>query len=357
MHKLEQIPELVASLQPADGPAIEFNEQAIVNEYEKHYNNRSGIAVKVLIVFGGFLASLAFVSFLMLAEIYKSEGAMLVLGLVFTGLALFVNRYNDKLIVDTLSVSLFLIGLSLAGGGFIELKADENAVCLFYLMAGVITLVLNQGYVFTFIGVLMFSGSLLALIANNRAFDLIHLYILAVSVALAWWMLNEARLIATYRKAAKLFSPVRTGLVFSLLAGLVSVGKRGLIPVSADYIWLSSAGAIGIIMYLVATVLALLGRQDMKYKGVLYGACIICLLPTALSPAISGAVLILLLSFMVNYKTGVGIAITALAYFIGQYYYDLNFTLLEKSGILFSSGVMLLVFYFFTAKMLGDEKV
>ncbi|HLP19850.1 MAG TPA: DUF4401 domain-containing protein [Chitinophagales bacterium] len=357
MHKTEQIPELLASLQPADGPAIEFNETAITKEYVTHYNNRSGIAIKVLIVCGGFLASLAFVAFMMLLKIFESEGAMLVIGLCFVAGALFVNRLFDKLIVDTLSVSLFLIGLSLAGVGLGQLQPDENMVCLFYLMLAVVTIGLNQGYVFTFIGVLMFCGSLLALIANNRAFDLIHLYILAVSVSLAWWMLNEARLIATYRKAAKLFSPVRTGLVFSLLVGLASVGKRGLIPVSPDYIWLSSAGTIGIIMYLVATVLALLGRQDMKYKGVLYAACIICLLPTALSPAISGAVLILLLSFMVNYKTGVGIAITALAYFIGQYYYDLNFTLLEKSGILFSSGVMLLVFYFFTAKMLGDEKV
>jgi len=82
------------------------------------------------------------------------------------------------------------------------------------------------------------------------------------------------------------------------------------------------------------------------------------LVSTIFSPSISGAMIIVLLSFLVNYKTGLAIGIISLIYFISQYYYDLNFTLLTKSIILFSSGIVFLLFYLFTTKKLNsNEKI
>lgn len=357
MHKVEDIPQLLSALQPVDGPAVDFNEPAITADYQKHYDNRSGIAIKILIVFGGFLASVAFVAFLFLLEIFKSDMAMLVLGIGFTVAALFINKVYDKLIVDTLSVSMFLIGLSLSGIGLSALHVEGNGLILFYALAALATLIFNRSYVFSFLAVLLFNGSVLAFIANNGVYDLVHVYIIATSVALAWWMLSEAEIIAARETVAGIFSPVRSGLIFSLLVALIAVGKRGLVEVETSLIWLSSVGSIGIILYLVKHVLVLLNKQHIKHKWLLYGACLVCLVPTAFSPAVAGSVLILLLSFMVNYRTGVGIALVALTYFIAQYYYDLNLTLLQKSGLLVLSGTMLLILYFVTAKMMGDEKI
>ena len=60
----------------------------------------------------------------------------------------------------------------------------------------------------------------------------------------------------------------------------------------------------------------------------------------------------------VNYKTGLVIGIISFIYFISQYYYDLNFTLLTKSIILFSSGIVFILFYLFTNKKLNtNEKI
>ena len=68
-----------------------------------------------------------------------------------------------------------------------------------------------------------------------------------------------------------------------------------------------------------------------------------------------------------NYPYGLGNLPTALnnicsnsdkIYFISQYYYDLNFTLLTKSILLFSSGVLFLLLYLFTHKNLTqNEKI
>src|SRR5690606_13137026 len=84
--------------------------------------------------------------------------------------------------------------------------------------------------------------------------------------------------------------------------------------------------------------------------------CLFTLLPTLYAPSISGALLIVLLSFLVNYRTGFAIGIIALIYFVVQYYYDLNLSLLTKSIILFSSGTVFLVFYFFFTKMTKDNE-
>lgn len=357
MYKPADIPAVLDELRSNNAEVV-LNDTAIVTDYQQYYDNRSGIAVKVLIVLGGFLAALSFVGFLMLLQIYESGAAMLGVGLCMCAGAVALNRSNDSLILDTMSISLYLSGLIMAGIGFEELfHSPTYVISLFFALIAMVTIAITQGYVFAFIAVLLFNGSVLGIIADAEAFELVHLYIGVVSVALAWWMVNEAKLITTYRAYARLYTPVRSGLMVSLLVALISVGKRGLINISMDYIWLSSVAAMAIILFIVKHILQQLGKADYKYKWVIYVSCIVWLLPTAFSPAIAGSVLILLLAIMVSYRPGVAIGIAALVYFVGQYYYDLNFTLLQKSAILFTSGVLMLLFYFFAAKLLADEKV
>jgi len=132
--------------------------------------------------------------------------------------------------------------------------------------------------------------------------------------------LNEAKIVSTNKILSKLYDPVRVGLIVSLIFGLISIGKRGLIPITQNYMWISSLIIILVTMYLVNTIIKV--------------------------------------NFLVNYKTGLAIGIISIIYFISQYYYDLSLTLLTKSIILFVSGMMFLLFYFFTAKNLStNEKI
>ena len=170
--------------------------------------------------------------------------------------------------------------------------------------------------------------------------------------------LKEAMLIKARKSLSKLYNPVRIGLIFSFLPGLVFLGKRGLFPVSPGYIWLSSIVIIAAIVFLVSKLFNILNITEPKHRIGIYIFTVLALSLTALSPAISGAILIMLLSFLVNYKTGFVLGIISFIYFISQYYYDLNFTLLTKSILLFSTGVVFVLLYLFTSKKLAaDEKV
>jgi len=111
-------------------------------------------------------------------------------------------------------------------------------------------------------------------------------------------------------------------------------------------------------MYLVYSIIKINEIKTVKSKVLIYALSVLILIPTIFSPSISGAIVIVLLSFLVNYKTGLAIGIISIIYFVSQYYYDLNFTLLTKSIILFVSGIIFLVFYLFTTKNLSaNEKI
>ena len=157
---------------------------------------------------------------------------------------------------------------------------------------------------------------------------------------------------------SKLYNPIKTGLIISFVSGLLFLGKKGIFSISPDYIWLSSIVIIATIVYLVSMLCGLLGIIKVEHKIGINLFTVLLLLTTAFSPAISGAILVILLSFLVNYKTGLVLGIIALVYFISQYYYDLNLTLLTKSILLFSSGVLFIALYLFTRKKLAtNEKI
>lgn len=349
MRNKEYIQELLEYFQSTDHNRLEFDEEAIFSAYQKNNDNQS-LSIKILSVFGGILASLAFLGFLFIAGLYNSDIGLLVFGGIFIAGSIWINKEYDRIIIDTVSVSSFIIGFILIGFGLGQLKVNEDIISIVFIIIAFSSLSIVQNYILSFVSVLIINGSILTLIISNNAYNLIHLHVSALALTTVFFFVREAKFITTSKTFSKLYNPIRIGLIFSLLSGLVFLGKRGILPVSTDYIWISSIIIISSIIYLISILFNLLGITESKHKISIYIFTILTLLPTALSPAISGAILVILLSFMVNYKTGLAIGVISFIYFISQYYYDLNFTLLTKSILLFSSGILFIGLHLFTHK-------
>ncbi len=358
MDKLNNKMDLLDSIRLSEDTKFECNEKAILNEYHIQEENKSSLAIKVLSIFGGFLATLAFLGFLSITGLYDSEVGLLIFGIGFIISAIWLNKEYDKLIIDTFSISTYVIGFVLLAFGLTQLKVDEDIIAILISIIALGSLFITQNYILSFISVLTITSSFLTLIISNDLYNLIHLYIAVNTLILAYLFLNEAKIISSNRKLSKLYDPIRVGLVISLLFGLITIGKRHLIPISQNHIWLSSIVMIFVIIYLVYTISKINEIESVKNKILIYSLSCLILISTIFSPSISGAMVIILLSFLVNYKTGLVIGIISLIYFISQYYYDLNFTLLTKSIILFCSGIVFLMFYLFTTKKLNtNEKI
>ena len=357
MKNKDDIKELLDYFQNTEDKPLQFDEEAIVLAYQKD-NGTQSLPIKILSVFGGLLASLAFLGFLFIAGLYNSDVGLLVFGGVFIIGSIWINKEYDKIIIDTVSVSSFIIGFILLGFGCGQLKISENIVSIIFIIIAFGSLSIVHNYILSFVSILIINGSILTLIISNKDYDFIHIYVSVLALTITYFFLKEATIITTNKALSKLYNPVRTGLIFSFLSGLVFLGKKGILPVSPDYIWLSSVVVILVIIYLISVLFDVLNITKTGHKIGIYIFTVLALLPSALSPAISGAILIILLSFLINYKTGLVLGIISFIYFISQYYYDLNFTLLTKSILLFSTGVLFIALYLFTYKKLtANEKV
>lgn len=357
MKNKEDIKALLDYFQNTEDNPLKFDENAIISAYQKDNDNPS-LAIKILSVFGGLLASLAFLGFFFIAGLYDSDVALLIFGGIFILGTIWINKEYDKIIIDTVSISFFVVGFILIGFGCGQLKINEDIISIIFIIIALSSLSITQNYILSFVSVLIFSGSVLTLIISNDSYDLIHIYVSVFALAMTYIFLKEAKIITTNKALSKLYDPVKIGLIFSFLSGLFFLGKKGILPVSPDYIWLSSVVIILVIVYLTSTLFNVLNITKTRHKIGVYIFTVLALLPTALSPAISGAILIILLSFKVNYKTGLAIGIISFIYFISQYYYDLNFTLLTKSILLFSTGVLFIALYLLTHKKLTkNEKI
>jgi hypothetical protein len=358
MDALTKKKELLESIRLSEGVNFECDEAAILKEYAISSENKSSLAIKVLSIFGGFLATLAFLGFLAIAGLYDSEYGLLIFGIGFIVLAIWLNKEFNKLIIDTFSIATYVIGFCLLAFGLTQLHIDENSTTLIICSIALCSLFVTQNYMLSFISVVVINGCFLFLIISNDLYNLVHLYVTVTILALAYFFLNEAKIISISSKLSKLYNPVRIGLVISVLFGLVVIGKKGILPIAENYLWLSSIVMAVVMLYLVYTIIKILELTAYKHKLLIYSLSGLLFIITLFSPAISGAIIIILVSFLVNYKTGLVIGIGSFIYFISQYYYDLNFTLFTKSMMLFSSGIVFLLFYVFTSKMLKtNEKI
>jgi hypothetical protein len=358
MDKLTDKKALLANIRLSENDNFKDDENAILNTYRLQSENTSSLAIKILSIFGGFLAMLAFVGFLFVGGLYKSEIGLLSFGIIFIIAAVWLNSVYDKLIIDTFSISIYIAGLILFFMGITGLKVDDSVAIVFIILFAITSLILVQNYILSFISVVIISGSFIYLIFENDVYNLLHVYIALFSILLAYVFLNEAKIISKHHKISKLYNPLRIGLIFSLLFGLSILGKKGFVKISENYIWISSVVLCIVIFYVVNKIMNINELKKTQSKTIIYSLTLLILLPTLFAPSIPGAILIILLSFLVNYKSGFVIGIISLIYFISQYYYDLNFTLLTQSILLFSSGIAFILAYIFISKNTTiDEKI
>lgn len=339
-----------------EGDDFEYNEIAIENEYTNVQKEDSSIAIKVLSVLGGLLATLTFLGFLVIAGLYNSEVGLVATGFCFIGAAIFLNVVYKRLIIDTLSVSAYVLGVLLISFGLSELNIGNNSICSLLILISAVTIGITRNYILSFISILTIHGSFIFLIIDNEFQNLIHVYDAILLVSLTYIFFNEAKLLASKIFPSKLYSPIRTGLLISVVTGLVFVGQRGIFDFEIKQIWASSVITIPLAIFVISRIVKTLEITEHKALILIYSFSVLVLIPTALSPAISGALLIILLCFMVNHKAGFAIGVISLIYFISQYYYDLNLNLLTKSIILFASGIAFLLFYAITHKKLSQNE-
>ena len=358
MKSEKNIDEMIGYVKSIGGEELEINEQELKNSYERTDAAPKGLAVKLLSIFGGIMATWSFVGFLFMFGIKDSPLGLITFGVIFFIASLVIVMGFKSILLDTSSISIFLISFFLISLGLFDYKLDKTFIFTITMLLALVALILNRNYMFTFISVFLFFLSIfLNIITSKLDFVFIHIYCGILGLLLTYYVMNEAKIIEKFRNISELYSPVRVGLIFSLILGLIFIGVNELSKKSADYLWISSTYFSFGIIYLIHFINKKFDVKSIQKQILIYGLSILIVASIILAPAISGSLLIILLCFYVNFRTGLAVGIISFIYFIGQYYYDLNFTLLEKSIMMFATGILFIIIYFITDRMMGNEKV
>ncbi|MFD2513025.1 DUF4401 domain-containing protein [Pontibacter locisalis] len=320
-----------------------YDRTAIEEEAAQGGSVLKKLPIKILTILGGFLATGTFMGFFLAAGIYESGVGLLFLGLcLLVGAELLIRAKMDST-SDSIGVSLNITGYVLFAMGTGLLTESTSAVAGALALASVLVAIISRSSICVFISILVLNGSFLALIFTNKLYDLSHALIAVLGVVLTYMSLSEPKLLAASPEKASLkYGPVRMGVIFSLVITLALFVHQKFLSTTIEHFWVSSLLLMGCLLLQVHHVVKDAAITAGKTKAVVYSCCILVLIPTVLTPSIPGALLILLTSFYIGHRPGFWVGLLALAYFVILYYYDLNMTLLAKSGVLVASGLLFL---------------
>lgn len=349
MHKTTELPQLLQTIQQLIGRPLQVKEEELTQAYEKAAANRSGIAIKILVVLGGILSTLAFLGFLLVAGLYESESGLLVTGVLFIAGALLMQALVDQLFLDTLAVTFYLSGIALFAFGLGESGGTENSISTSLIAIGVFSLAIVQNYMLAFCAVLLMLGGVFGLVWNNSEGGLFSIFNTALILVFTAFVLLEAKIISIHPKICKLYNPARIAMLCCLLVTLYLSNDKWFAR-NQTYHWMPALAAILCTLLLVPYIWTKLGIQDTLKRVFILIAAALVMAPTFWAPGIAAAVLIILISFLVNYKTGLVLGSLALIVFVSDYYYHLPINLMTKSLLMMGSGVLFLLFYFLSRK-------
>jgi hypothetical protein len=349
MENHKSVNQLIQDLEATYGEDLAIDHEQVAIALEKESQAYKGLGIKVLSIFGGIIASIFLIGFLYLL-INGSNGAYIVCGLILIVSTVAFEENLKNSVFDGACISFYLTGCALLGFG-VESISDSSTITGWVLLAtGVATLIFSKGYMFNLFAVLLINGSLVAVLNIFHDDFTIHLITLIIAASYTFVNLYEPYFLAKSPRVNIRYAPVRAGMLVSivLMLGFLAVNWSTL---SDDKpIWISSAILIILNLLTVAAIVKFLGLQ--KAQLMIYLLAIVIYLSMIFAPAICGAILIITVSFYVGYRLGITLGILSLIYFVGQFYYDLNFTLIVKSIMMFLTGTFFLLAWLILKKQL-----
>ena len=346
----DKVEKYIQEIEQKEGEEFHCFRNDVERELEDGVVTRSTIAVKIISIFGGVFAALLLLLFLFISRVLDSEMSSIILGLAIIAVALIIeNQLNNRTWSESFCLSFYAVGYILFWVGMYSMELGDYWDWIFGAIIPAVVICISRSYIVVFLSMIAVCVCLWGLLARTYIPGISIVFTVLVLFAFIWMTFNEAKLY-TKEQLKLRYSPLQAGLFVALsyyFIRCIIAGRYG--ETVSPYTGAFSLSVWAAILWLVPKILRKLSGEEeipISKKRKYYLISFLILLPTLFAPAISGAILLLLLSFYFNYKSQFVASIVLLTYSIIQYYYDLGFSLLIKSGLLFFSGLLFLALWF-----------
>jgi uncharacterized membrane protein len=301
--------------------------------------------IRVMLGFSGWLGALFLMGFVgILFSLAKDHGIVTVCigaGLCTLAYMLFRLPGNNDFLLQ------FALAVSLAGQGFFvfglfqELRSDGAEVYLVIFVFEVLLTVYVSNWIHRFLTTLAAVFSAYFFFQQSAIFGVIH-GLVALAVCGLWWS-------PILLRKPELLRPVAYALGFALLC---TEGGRFVSRLVFDPNhgwWLLHGWRVGtslVNLALLASTVIVIQRQHFALNSLpaivgLLAAIILCGF-SYVAPGLSSALLLILIAYSFSDRVLLGVGLFALLSFVSHYYYQLQVSLLYKSIVLMSLGLLLL---------------
>lgn len=319
--------------------------------------------VRLMLGLAGWIGAWFFIGFLgtILALVFRSGLATLGIGaLCCAGAAVVFRTTHDGDVVPQFGLAVSLAGQILVVAGLFNLLGEHLSATLYLLIAafeiGLVAIVAH--------GIHRAWSTVAATVAMSLALNELGAYgahglasgLAAATFAGIW--LNEPRWITR----GALWRPIGYGVAIALIwfdgftlatQAISSFSDRVAVP--AVLAWLGRAMAGVVLVYAVSRLLApsSLAVSNRTRLAILAATGVVAVL-TIGAPGVAVSLLILVVGFAGGHRTLSGLGVASLLGYLCWFYYSLHATLLTKSVVLMTTGMVLIVAWAGLRAIAGD---
>ena len=314
--------------------------------------------MRVVVGFGAWVATGFLFAFLTELDILRDKTTSIIVGALLVAGAVWLRREVEGEFLRQASVAVSLAGQGLVVFGIGDVLDSPAIAGITGVVLSVVLVRLMPDGLHRFLSAIIGSVSALA-----AAIDLdlpygyeITTLVLVGLAAYVWRVSVRARGETT----AEMLEPVGYGLVVALFGVLLFGESRLLAEVAREVhrgyrrSYLGAITTVGITTALLALVSEIMEEhrtpRGSKLWVVTMGAIVLLAAATLSSPGIVAGATVLVLGFDRRNAVVIGLAVMFLLVFGSVYYYSLSLTLLEKSGVLVASGLLLLAVRWYLAR-------
>lgn len=323
--------QLLTADKQAEIEAIFADEQTEANEAQ----TSTPWYIHVLMGLSAWIGAL-FMLFFLTALISDGDITMLVMGLLLCGAAVALrSRLSHSTFFWQFAFVMSLAGQVLFVISVGNLVDDLTIIVLAMIALELLLIVFYRDALHRFFSTLLIILGLVVLLGDFELLEGIHglIALLAAGALLLWT--NETRWIT--RRIDHFTRPIG----FAFVVGLFALLSASLFAGDEIKWWSLSAMALWAILLVQEYMLLKPSTMTTSSKLALLGGSAFLLLPAFQTPGILAALSILLLGVQRGNRLLLGLATLFLATFISGFYYQLDLTLLSKSLILISTGLLL----------------
>lgn len=358
MDKHRHIVKVLSAIRQEVPTSFQVDENALETAVSEDRYSASGVAVWLLSIVGGLLGAITFLSFITMSGLNKSNFGMTLTGLLLIALSLLIKRIYNKPLTDTIGITFFGLGFILFGIGLGRYGIDQNLIPAALMATGFLALLLVQHFVFSLVSLLIIHVGALNLLHSNKFYDGMYIYMILLALALWYTCKAEAQILRAWPICRRIYLPLRLAVLMAFLSVLIWSGIKDNIPVTGSLLSPAALFLGLMVLMIFSKVINVLNISRMNVKITVYTISLIVVFCCFKAPAIIGSMLAVLLCFFINFRSGTVLSLISLAAVVARYFYDINLSLPQKSGLLLLVGLVFILFYIFTNKFWkADEKV